>query len=147
MTRLLLRLLGKELARVGAIEDAGSLGHFHASLAGSTWAEDKGKIDAIVADHGSHIVGQVVGGITVRVAGRAVNHGASRVRRVVQSRGNNLHATSAEGSRITVNVGDVVGDLAVGPGEFELGDGSVGGGIGRQLDGDADARLAVGLRI
>merc|ERR1712000_55112 len=41
----------------------------------------------------------------------------------------------------------IVRDLAVGPGELELGDGSVGSGIGRELDRDTGALTAVSLGV
>lgn len=54
---------------------------------------------------------------------------------------------AAGGEWIAINVRQIVRDLTIGPGEFELRHGSSARGIWRQLDGNADTRLRVRLRI
>lgn len=73
----------------------------------------------------------------------AVDFLARGVGRVTHHGRDNLHA--GIGKRRAVNVGQIIVDLSVRPGELELRDRSAL--AGRQLDGDANTRLGVGLRV
>lgn len=127
-----------------AVSDMFSL-DLDASLGTSTRAHGQGEAGILIADHGADIIWEVVGSGADSLAGRAVNHDTRWVGRVALLGWDNLHATSGEG--IAINVGKIIGDLAVGPGEFELRDGSTDGSIGSQLDGDAHTLLRVALGV
>lgn len=89
------------------------------------------------------IIRLVVGGITDGVTGGAVDGNTGWVVGVVRHRRHQGHALIGEG--VTVDVGQVVVDLAVRPGELELS--RVGISAGGELDGDSVALLAKLLRV
>jgi hypothetical protein len=106
-------------------------------------AQGEDKIGIFAADVGADIIWLVVGGVAVRLAGRAVDGNAGWVVGVVLHGRNQRHATGREG--VAVDVGDVVVDLAISPGELELGHVAVV--LGRELDGHAIALVAPALRV
>lgn len=116
-----------------------------ALLAGATRAHGDSQVRLLVADHGAGVVWRVVRGGADGLASGAIDGDTGWIVGVVLHRGNDAHAARREG--IAVDVGDIVVDLAVGPGELELGDGPRRTVIGRELDGDADAFLAVCLTV
>lgn len=116
-----------------------------ASLARSTGANGQDEVGLLVAHHGASVIGSIVGRGAHSLAGRAVDDDTGWVAWVVLHRRNNLHATRREG--VAVDVGEIVRDLAIGPGELELRDGSGGGGIGCKLDRNANTFLTVAFAI
>lgn len=116
-----------------------------AALDRSAGAHGQNETGILVAHHGSSVIGRVVGRGAGGLAGRAVDGDAARVAGVVLHRRDNLHTTRREG--VAVDVGQVVRDLAVGPGKLKLRDGARRGGIGGELDRDTDTLLAVPLRV
>lgn len=115
------------------------------SLGTSTRAHGQSKAGILITDHGSDVVWSIVGSSADRLSSRAVNHNAGWVGRVTLLGWDNLHTTSGEG--IAINVGEIISDLAVSPGEFELRDGSTAGIIGGQLDRDANTLLRITLGV
>lgn len=108
---------------------------------GTPRAEGEGQTRVLVADHGSNIIGSIVRGGANNLTSRTVDHCTGGVGGVALPGWDNLHPIGREG--IAIDVGEIVGDFAVGPGELELRHRSAHGGVGRQLDGDADAGLRV----
>lgn len=92
---------------------------------------------------GADIVWLVVGSIAVVGTGRAVNGNAAWVARVARHGRSEAHATSSKW--VAINVGEVIVDLAISPGELELRDLAISGR--GELDGDAVACLTVLLRV
>lgn len=137
-------LVGDELTSVDAISDVLSL-DLDTSLGTSTGAHGQGEAGVLIADHGSDIVWSIVGSSADGLSGRAVNHNASWVGRITLLGGDNLHATGGEG--IAIDVGEIIGDLAISPGEFELRDRSTASSVGSQLDRDANTLLRVTLGV
>lgn len=116
-----------------------------ASLGSSARAQGQSEAGFLIADHGADIIGLIVGSGTDRLASRAGHGNTGRVVGIILHRGHNLHTTSREG--VAIDVGKVVGDLAVGPGELELRDGARGAVVWRKLDGDANTLHAVALAV
>lgn len=138
------RLCGaQELASMDAADGIPSAGH--AALAGSTWAHGQDEVGILAADHGASVIRSVVSGSASRCASRAADWHTCWVVWVVLHRRDNLHATSREW--VAVDVGQIVGDLSVGPCELELGDRSRRGLLRRQLDRDTHTWLAVALAV
>lgn len=127
------------------VVDVALAGGLDITLGSTTRAHGQDKVRVFVADHGASVIGSVVGGGAHGFAGRAVDRDTSRVVGVTLLGRHNLHTTGREG--VAIDVGQVVCDLAIGPGELELGDRSGAGGIGRQFDGDANTGLSVLLRV
>jgi len=136
--------LGGEVTGVEPHDDVAA-GLDDAALSSSPRAEGQGKARVFVADHGTDVIWRVVGGRADRLAGRAIDRHAGRVIGVVLHGRNDPHTTSREG--IAVDVGDIIRDLAVVPGELELGDGTRLAVFCGKLDGHADTLLAVGLAV
>ena len=85
----------------------------------------------------------VVGGTAGTLASRASDLLTGWVGAVSHHGGNERHASISE--RRAVDVGEIIVDLAISPGEFELGDRTIH--AGRELDGDANTRLGVRLGV
>ena len=109
----------------------------------TTRAQGEDEVGLVAADMGAHVIWLVVGSIAGLGASVADDGNASRVAGVVLHRRDKGHATIGKG--VAVNVGHVIVDLAISPGELELSDLAVG--LGRKLDGDAVALAAPGLRV
>lgn len=77
------------------------------------------------------------------MASRAIDLLAGWVGGVSHHGGDKTHASINE--RRAVDVGEIIVDLAISPGEFELGDRAIH--AGRELDGDANTRLGVRLGV
>jgi len=118
---------------------------FDASLGRTAGAHGQDEVGVLRADHGSGIVWAVVGGTADRFASWAVDDNASWVVRVVLHRWDDFHATGGEG--VAVDVGKVIGDLSVGPGELKLGDRSRDRVVRGKLDGDTNTFFAVALAV
>ena len=116
-----------------------------ASLASSTGAESQDEVGVFITDHGAGVIGLVVSSRAGGRASRARDGDASRVVGVVLHGRNNLHTTSREW--VAVDVGQVVGNLAIGPGELELRDGAGSAGLRRELNRDTDTLLTVALAV
>lgn len=133
------------MSSVDTVVDVASVGGLDITLAGATRAHGQDQVGVLIADHGAGVVRGVVGSSADGFTGRAVDRNTGRVAGIVLVGRDNLHTTGRE--RIAVNVGQIIRDLAISPGELELRDRAAGGGIGRQLDGDTDALLAVLLGV
>lgn len=122
------------------VADVTFAGH-QTSLGRTTRAQGQDEVGVLVANHGTGVVWSIVCGSAHALASRAVDDNASWVVGIVLHRGDDPHTTSGEG--IAVDVGQIIIDLAAGPGELELRDWSRGGGIRGKLDGDTHTLLAV----
>lgn len=116
-----------------------------ASLGGTAGAQSQSEARVLIADHGANIIWRIVGGRTDGLASRAGDGDTSRVVGIILHGWNDLHTTSREG--VAVDVGQVIGDLAVGPGELKLRDGSRSAVLRSKLDGDTNTLLAVALAV
>lgn len=130
---------------VDTVVDVSSLVDRDAALEGSARADGQGEVRVLIADHGSDVVWGVVGSGASGHTSRAGHRNAGRVAGVILHGWNNLHTASSEG--VAVDVGQVIGDLAVSPGELELRDWSIGGLVGRKLDRDSGTLVGVALAV
>lgn len=83
-----------------------------------TCAQREGDVGGVGANHGPHVVGEVVGGVAVLLACRAIDDLAGWEGRETWSGWRNFRTLSPKG--VAVNVRDIVEDIAARPSEFKL---------------------------
>jgi len=133
------------MTSMGTVVEMTCVDERHASLAGSARANGQDQVGILIADHSVGVIWGVVGGSADRFAGRAVNGHAGWVAGIVLHGRDDLHASSSE--RVAIDVGKIIRDLAVSPGELELRDRSGLSIVWRELDREANILVAICLAV